>query len=100
MSTVAVLIGGRGAGKRFRVREDESFLHVALPLERLQLYVNPMTTPPSTSTIETETYTKRVFHCGTERIVTLFVYEKMSDYDALLELLQGYVPRTGYEDVR
>ena len=94
VTTIAVLVGGPSAGKRFRVKAAESYLRVPRPAP-LPVISNECVVP-DTAIITQDIYTARPFSFK-DRHMIIYCYEKIDDFDAIEELLSHYCPASAYE---
>lgn len=95
MTTIAILIGGPSGGKRFRIDSNVPWLRVPRPVD-MPLTVTAEEAIPSVVSVTTDIYTARHLRCG-DRELFIYVHEPLSDFDAQVELLNGYCPRSAYE---
>ena len=97
MTTVATLIGGPSAGKRFRIHhKSQTALRVPRPesMPVLHFGVNI----PSMRTIVEDIYTPRFLRFEKEdKELVIYVHESLNDYEAQIEMLRGYVPVSAYD---
>lgn len=95
--TVAILIGGPSAGRRFRMRKHELHIIVNRPNKMIPVLAGPTVNTGDIASIEQDTYTARYMRFTEKdgvRDLILYGYEKLSDWECQKELLNCYAPYT------
>lgn len=97
MTEIAILIGGPAAGQRYSVKNNEPYLRVAekLPMPVVTNFTGDI--PESYTEVKYSTYTPRMVHFQDQKIIKVFVWDKLSDYEAYIEILNHYIPDSAYD---